>query len=353
MKTVPYVSTVLLLSGLLALPSAASGADPASDLTDLSNTPISGASSVEIKPNVLFILDDSYSMSWNYLPDWAGMIKYRAGQDYTGSPVRNWIPDDYQSYNAGFNGIAYNPAVTYVPPSYFTADGAPDTSTYPDLNTPAQWKAVPVDGYGIQSTAKTDLTTSQEAFYFRTEPGEFCKTRTLKECRDVKSAEYSVPAYLRWCQTFEDSVMPNPTDSSAPEPACQAVYIDHTGASGGGSSTYMYPRMPSPLASTLTVGGTGYTGLDNLEVNGQKIMDHAVTASIPRDLAAAIVSSINACALSLPAGTKCAVAGYRASVSSTDDKIVVIQAPSSTGAQPSPFNLYGGGMTVTATPFGR
>ncbi|MDR2450933.1 MAG: hypothetical protein LBE85_04000, partial [Candidatus Accumulibacter sp.] len=99
MKTVFRPSLrLLVLAGLLALPPMASGAD--ANLTDLSNTPISGASSVEIKPNVLFILDDSYSMSWNYLPDWAGMIKYAAGLDYAGSPVRNWIPDDYQSYNA-------------------------------------------------------------------------------------------------------------------------------------------------------------------------------------------------------------------------------------------------------------
>jgi hypothetical protein len=101
-RSIALLSLLMLGGSVLAAP------------TQLANSPISGASSVEIAPNILFVLDDSGSMDWDYLPDWAGLA---AGL--------------HQSKNAGFNGLAYNPAVTYLAPKYFDASGAPDTTTYP------------------------------------------------------------------------------------------------------------------------------------------------------------------------------------------------------------------------------
>jgi len=42
--------------------------------TDISTTPLSTysiTSAKDIKPNVMFVLDDSGSMDWDYMPDWA------------------------------------------------------------------------------------------------------------------------------------------------------------------------------------------------------------------------------------------------------------------------------------------
>ena len=49
--------SLITLPALLFVPLAAYGA-----LTDLSTTPLSGATSTEIKPNILFVMDDSGSM---------------------------------------------------------------------------------------------------------------------------------------------------------------------------------------------------------------------------------------------------------------------------------------------------
>ena len=38
-------------------------------LTDISDNPLSSAATATVKPNILFILDDSGSMNWKFMPD--------------------------------------------------------------------------------------------------------------------------------------------------------------------------------------------------------------------------------------------------------------------------------------------
>ena len=121
-------------------------------------------------------------MDWDYLPDWAGLA---AGL--------------HQAKNAGFNGLAYNPAVTYLPPKYFDASGAPDTTTYPSqtsANTSA-WTSVKDDGYGVQSTARSNLVGI--AYYYTTVAGEYCTNQSMKTCvaATAPSATYPVAARLQ------------------------------------------------------------------------------------------------------------------------------------------------------------
>jgi type IV pilus assembly protein PilY1 len=40
----------------------------------LATAPLATSTTSTVKPNVMFILDDSGSMDWNYLPDWANDI---------------------------------------------------------------------------------------------------------------------------------------------------------------------------------------------------------------------------------------------------------------------------------------
>ncbi|RBA24857.1 type IV pilus assembly protein PilY1 [Herminiimonas fonticola] len=73
--------------------------------TDIANAPLASSSVDVVKPNVMFILDDSGSMAWDYSPDAAG----------------NFDDDEYGSRSNHCNGMYYNPAVTYTPP--VNADG--------------------------------------------------------------------------------------------------------------------------------------------------------------------------------------------------------------------------------------
>jgi type IV pilus assembly protein PilY1 len=79
--------------------------------TDIANAPIATASSSVVKPNIMFALDDSGSMSWTFLPDEAG--------DFLGN---------YGYVSSQCNSAYYNPATIYVTPldstgtSYLNAD---------------------------------------------------------------------------------------------------------------------------------------------------------------------------------------------------------------------------------------
>lgn len=66
-------------------------------LTDLADVPLASSSSTQVKPNILFVLDDSGSMNWTYMPD--GVSSSAIG---------------YRNYQC--NTVFYNPATNYVTP---------------------------------------------------------------------------------------------------------------------------------------------------------------------------------------------------------------------------------------------
>jgi type IV pilus assembly protein PilY1 len=72
--------------------------------TDIATAPLFTASTASVKPNLMFILDDSGSMAADFLPDEA---------DYPG----------YGKYASQCNGVAYNPTITYALP--VDASGTP------------------------------------------------------------------------------------------------------------------------------------------------------------------------------------------------------------------------------------
>ena len=63
-KTHPMRSLTLLfaLSLYFGVPTQAAE-------TDISNSPLSSATTAEVKPNILFTLDDSGSMNWRFMPE--------------------------------------------------------------------------------------------------------------------------------------------------------------------------------------------------------------------------------------------------------------------------------------------
>ncbi|NOS95805.1 MAG: hypothetical protein HOP26_05225 [Methylotenera sp.] len=230
---------------------------------------------VTTSPNVLYILDDSGSMDWNYLPDWAGAGYCRT----TGNPddfSRSCKDDDNRAIpparSSDFNSIYYNPAVTYTPPK--NADGTSKPS-----QTSATWTAVKDDAYGIQSTNTTNLLTkytdiewcTSTAYtdcvrndnyimptdvnvnwaprldgkqynvahavfatgtgyvatgprnaptkalkefgphYYKINAGEYCDSAALTKCQETQDATYSYPAKLRWCANNTQATSPPAT----------------------------------------------------------------------------------------------------------------------------------------------
>lgn len=108
------------------------------DDLDISPTPLFAA--VSIDPNIMFTLDDSGSMQWEYMPDGSNFsytifMFPRPGGLYGGTNYANQVPSfrdnslhNYFGRSAANNGVFYNPDITYRP--WANADG----SSMPDAN---------------------------------------------------------------------------------------------------------------------------------------------------------------------------------------------------------------------------
>lgn len=136
----PRVSRVRLLKRLflgLCVATAANGAE-----VEIADTPIPTGGAIQVKPNIMFVLDDSGSMEWTYLPDAASYPPYWVRSEKGFEVVR-----PYGFASPACNGMYYDPAVKYVPP--VKADG----TSYPA----ASFTAARKDGFDGAS-AVVDLS---------------------------------------------------------------------------------------------------------------------------------------------------------------------------------------------------
>jgi type IV pilus assembly protein PilY1 len=230
-------------------------------LTDLGNAPlVTTTTGDQVLPNLMYILDNSGSMSWDFMPD-------NVGFNTVNSPIRTIYnnkckdtnnPSGFSAYcqygdppyNANFfNSIYYNPDITYLPAK--DANGV-DMVSMTAANT-ANWTSVPNDAYDIQSTSNTSLIPTSSTtgyldfvwcntnapadlfdpqicrnntqyiypnntgnqstsfnirmpvrgypFYYTVSAGEYCTDTNLTSCITATAPTTSnpIPARLRWC----------------------------------------------------------------------------------------------------------------------------------------------------------
>ncbi len=155
------LACALALAGAAALPAAA-------QQLNISTDPLgTGASS--IKPNVMFILDDSGSMNSDYMPDYvndshnptsttAGCFDTGDDGDGSGAGTINGNPNacilgDPPYNSSDFNTIYYNPGLRYRPA--MNADGTEMPTQ--DAATATNWTAVRTNPY--QNTTTTNIVT--------------------------------------------------------------------------------------------------------------------------------------------------------------------------------------------------
>lgn len=129
--------------------------------TDLSTAPLVTSSATAVKPNLMFVLDDSGSMAWEYMPDVVG----------------SWGTGRYGYWSPQCNGLAYNPNVTYTVPVTYTGTNYPN-SAYPSawtngFNTAAGTNDI--SGRYFYTYSGTQTTAAQKDYYDTT-------TTFYKEC---------------------------------------------------------------------------------------------------------------------------------------------------------------------------
>ncbi|MEQ1598932.1 MAG: PilC/PilY family type IV pilus protein [Methylotenera sp.] len=264
----------MIFAASLTLSNIAAAA-PVSVAVDLADAPLADSTLSKVLPNVFFILDDSTSMEWNYLPDWVDDNLCKATDGNYDEACDKQPP--FRSPD--INGVYYNPTITYDPP--VNADKTSKASQ-------TTWTSVKNDAYNIQDTGSTNLvtgysdvvwctdntytdclrndnyilpgtvvspvTSTSQAYktsrtgqfatgsgsvatgnlatpstatrnfgphYYKVTPGEYCNTAQLTNCQVTETATYKYPAKVRWCNSEANATTLQPASG-----ACQAVRID-------------------------------------------------------------------------------------------------------------------------------
>lgn len=299
MKTQHALRPALLC--LAALLATASHALP----TDIAQVPLVTSAPNAVLPNLMFILDDSGSMGSDYIPDWANdSLCRQTGATFTNSGTFTRNCTDEPLYRSpSFNGVYYNPAITYSPPLYSNGTSWPSQTS---ANT-SGWTSVRNDAYQVQSTGSTNLitgyadvewctdttytdclrngnyvlpgtvgvksyttrrattasgsgyiavgapdaaTTAARTFgphYYTIVPAEYCDAPNLRNCQATATATFKYPAPLRWCNS--DTAARAATPAAG---ACQALRVENTA-----QAPYPFARFPTKFFTP----GTLPTGL--------------------------------------------------------------------------------------------
>ncbi len=154
-------------------------------VTDISTTPLASSSTALVKPNILFVLDDSGSMSWSHMPDaifddpgqavnW--QVTAEGGLGWTG------LVDKVGYRNHLCNTIYYNPNIKYLPPR------KPDGTSHPD----ASFTAAVYDFYVNPTGSTVNLSSKFRAFDDNT-----C-WNSGRECSDYYDEKEQAAYYYRW-----------------------------------------------------------------------------------------------------------------------------------------------------------
>lgn len=202
---------------------------------DLTQVPLASATTTLVKPNLMFILDNSGSMAWDFTPDHVG-----PGQDSTssymcarsgggtttcniGDPPRMSADFNYQYYNPAINytngvdssghpyhaptSVSSDSSTVYVD-AYDTTQGTINlTNSYPDLqwcNTSWGWGQVCYKNSNYSypdNTYKYSSSTSGSPYYYTIQVSEYCTDNNLTSCQATADANHTVPAKMRWCNS--------------------------------------------------------------------------------------------------------------------------------------------------------
>ncbi len=272
----------------------------------LATSPLASSTTTAVKPNVLFVLDDSGSMDWDHMPD----VDTDNGSSVT------WKFGDYGLRSSQCNQVYYNPNTTYAPP---VNDALPPVS-YPNASFANAW----VDGFNTGSgtknlnsqfrAASTSFggdTVDTAAYYFTYSGSQ--TTQLLKDYNSITNTFF------------------NECSSANGVPPGSGVFTKVT---------------LSPRASTITISSSGSTSVSGITVNGSQIMSASVAASTTQStLATNIAGKINACSSAISGA--CAVSGYTATASGS---VVTILGPFAANTY-TPVVTKSGTMSFTMTAF--
>jgi type IV pilus assembly protein PilY1 len=240
------LSVALAASFALPLPALAAS-------VALATSPLATSTTSTVKPNLLFVLDNSGSMNWDHMPD----DNSDGGSDVT------FQYGYYGLRSSQCNQVYYDPATTYLPPVY--ADG----TSYPN----ASFTAAKTNGFDSASTtvnlnsgfmASQSLngdSTGQSAYYYNYSGAQ--TTQLQKNYHSTTNTFYS---------------------------ECSAAQ-----GSATGTGVFTKRRLATTMTTTIVLAcsSCSATSVSSITVNGVQLLSATTTSStstttLATDLAAKI-----------------------------------------------------------------
>ncbi|MDO8291306.1 MAG: PilC/PilY family type IV pilus protein [Gallionella sp.] len=299
----------LALAASLALPLASLAAS-----VTLATSPLATSTTSSVSPNLMFILDDSGSMGWNYMPDNAN--------DFNGA---------YGFASNQCNGVYYDPSLTYSPPVDSTG------VSYANASFTAAWN----DGYNTGG-GTTNLNTSFQPSSSYTTGKAFYYFYTGTQTDPIHKDYYNTAGvFYNECNssigttTIFDGV--NPVNTLFTKRTLATTENTYITVSSGSTATITVNTASSTFRlGQITVGGAG---------GGDIMSGRSSSASTTSEVASNIAAKINSCTLATTGN--CNVSGYSATVSGS---VITISGPATAGAAMT-YNVNAGSWTYTATAF--
>lgn len=252
------------------------------EFLDLSTTPLQTTGSSDVLPNLMFVLDNSGSMGFDYTPDWSNSSRAIFFK------------------NASYNTQYYNPNISYSPPLNYLGNSMGNQTSFTAVENA-------VDDTGAASGGTTNLVGSAD--YFAYVAGEFCTTPNLTSCTisRVATGSFIYPAEVRWCNSSAAASARTLSGSMR----CQRIRNNVTTVNET-SNTFTNLRQPrATYRLTLNVS-SGSVGVSSIKINNIEILSSAVNATSSATLASNIRSNI--CTSNLTGA--CQINGNTVSISS-------------------------------------
>ncbi|MGQ0579664.1 MAG: hypothetical protein ACT4PQ_12260, partial [Betaproteobacteria bacterium] len=235
-------SRKIIRATLIALGLATAIAGPArAEITDLADVPLATSPSDAVLPNLMYILDDSGSMMWDYMPDNVDNGPGAGGQKKncktcgsnqcktadticrlsTNGDTADWGEPPY--YSAQFNQIYYNPDINY--PAAVGADGL----SLGDASATAAERDyfAYLDGAG---SSPINLTSAYpEIYYCTVNSPTAAQLSDTNVCRRNGIDNVSLGYFLYWKSTTTTADSGLPTADATANPEFKFQIVRYTG----------------------------------------------------------------------------------------------------------------------------
>lgn len=286
------------------------------EFLDLATMPLQTSGTSDVKPNLMFVLDNSGSMAWDYAPDWANSSS------------------DWLFANSDYNTQYYNPEVQYSPPLNYLGVSMSNQTTFSAV-------ANEVNDQGQTKNGSSDLRSS--AYYYAFISGEYCTTPGLTSCviSKVATGDYIYPAPIRWCNSSTAATRRSLTTSQR----CQKIRNASTTVNDTGNT---YTNLRRPISTyTLTLNKTSNTAsVQSIKINNIELLSGTVSASSSDSSSTLASNVLSAMCRGSSLSGNCKLASNTVTRSSNVLTIVTYAGEPINAASPIQVTMTGGNYTA-------